>query len=768
MTRKNIQISFKQELFPVLLIILIVLLYFLPLFFGNIIYAGDPPSISDATEVNLALKFILFKDMRQSALPLWEDSISSGYPLLAESQIGFFYPFHLIFKWLPFLTAFNLQFFIHWILGAIFFYFYCRLIRLSRPASLLAAFSFIFSGYFVGHSKHLNLVEASIWLPLFLLLIELFWRSRKRIFLLLLAPILTLQFLAGHAQIVYYSIAFIILYFLGRLFYITQQQSSISFKERLSIATVFASSLFLGLGMSTMVILPTYELTNFSWRVGGLSHQAYLSVSYHLKNLIYWFFPFFYGNVAKGTYTLNAKQAGLPWETMSYIGLLPFLLALSAIHKIIIHKKFRSMAFFWLLIFFSSLLFILSLNSQLGYIFWYLVPGLSFFRAHARLILISIMAAAVLSAFGFDYLLGRIKKRVYISKIIIISIIGLSLVNLFYFNYNFNSFFNGHHWLEQPSSVRFLKQDKSYFRILSFGLDYTYNAFYQQSGQGWLANHYLFFNNREQLQPNTNAIFSIDNVENTLGLSFIRHAILISLANKYGIKTNLSNLDYPKENQVVLKDNYLKVFGMQNVKYLLTFYKLKNKNLTLVHQVKFKELQMPLNIYLNKYWLPRAYLVYNIINVPPPVGIRAADTKIQLAARMLADKINFSDTAIVEGFVQLKDTVKAGGAEQRVKILKWKNGVILLKTTSPQESFLVINNSYYPGWHAYLDNQEVYIYRTNYLYQGVKIPPGEHQVKLYFNPRSFNIGKQITFIFTALFIIIFMHYGFYALKQKQN
>jgi len=58
---------------------------------------------------------------------------------------------------------------------------------------------------------------------------------------------------------------------------------------------------------------------------------------------------------------------------------------------------------------------------------------------------------------------------------------------------------------------------------------------------------------------------------------------------------------------------------------------------------------------------------------------------------------------------------------------------------------------YYPaGWKAYVDGEEVPIYRANYLFRAVPVPAGEHTVTLRFEPESHRIGLIISWITTLL------------------
>lgn len=61
--------------------------------------------------------------------------------------------------------------------------------------------------------------------------------------------------------------------------------------------------------------------------------------------------------------------------------------------------------------------------------------------------------------------------------------------------------------------------------------------------------------------------------------------------------------------------------------------------------------------------------------------------------------------------------------------------------------FLVVLDSYYPGWKAYVDGRESGILRANYAFRAVEVPAGIHTVALSYSPRSFQVGFAVTAIF---------------------
>jgi hypothetical protein len=54
------------------------------------------------------------------------------------------------------------------------------------------------------------------------------------------------------------------------------------------------------------------------------------------------------------------------------------------------------------------------------------------------------------------------------------------------------------------------------------------------------------------------------------------------------------------------------------------------------------------------------------------------------------------------------------------------NNRLRLFVNTKEGSFLVLSDTYFPGWKAYLDGKPVKIFRANYSFRAVFIPPGKH------------------------------------------
>jgi Bacterial membrane protein YfhO len=57
---------------------------------------------------------------------------------------------------------------------------------------------------------------------------------------------------------------------------------------------------------------------------------------------------------------------------------------------------------------------------------------------------------------------------------------------------------------------------------------------------------------------------------------------------------------------------------------------------------------------------------------------------------------------------------------------------------------VVVAQSYYPAWHAYVDGQPTRLWRANYAFQALEVPAGRHQVEIVYQDHSFELGGIIS------------------------
>src|SRR5207249_2856778 len=69
-------------------------------------------------------------------------------------------------------------------------------------------------------------------------------------------------------------------------------------------------------------------------------------------------------------------------------------------------------------------------------------------------------------------------------------------------------------------------------------------------------------------------------------------------------------------------------------------------------------------------------------------------------------------------------------ADARAEVIRYTPESIVIDAVSEAGGFLVLTDRYDPGWRAWIDGAPAAIYRTDYLFRGLRLPSGRHRVEL--------------------------------------
>jgi hypothetical protein len=129
--------------------------------------------------------------------------------------------------------------------------------------------------------------------------------------------------------------------------------------------------------------------------------------------------------------------------------------------------------------------------------------------------------------------------------------------------------------------------------------------------------------------------------------------------------------------------------------------------------------------------LPRAYVV----------GAAAPGTD-EDALRFLLDP-----AADRRGSVVLADgrtLARAPAFSGTSRVSRWQPDDLEVEVEASAESFLVLVEAWDPGWRATVDGRAARVDRANFGFRAVGVPPGRHQVRLRYRPRSVTAGLAVS------------------------
>jgi uncharacterized membrane protein YfhO len=94
-------------------------------------------------------------------------------------------------------------------------------------------------------------------------------------------------------------------------------------------------------------------------------------------------------------------------------------------------------------------------------------------------------------------------------------------------------------------------------------------------------------------------------------------------------------------------------------------------------------------------------------------------------------------TAVVEG------PAPEGTAPGSVLSAEREPERLRIEAEAAGPAYLVVCDSYAPGWRAEIDGRPVPIYRTDYLVRGVAFPPGRHVLEMRYDPPEARLGLAL-------------------------
>ena len=78
---------------------------------------------------------------------------------------------------------------------------------------------------------------------------------------------------------------------------------------------------------------------------------------------------------------------------------------------------------------------------------------------------------------------------------------------------------------------------------------------------------------------------------------------------------------------------------------------------------------------------------------------------------------------------------------------------LVIEAEAPADGFLLLADTFYPGWTAQVDGNPTPIYRANLSVRGIRLAKGRHEVRFMFDPPGFTRGLQITLVAVSMLLL---------------
>ena len=791
--------------------ILPVLLCVVGFLFRDFIGSNDMLYGSDTLSLGYMAREFYANLIRNGVFPLWNPFILNGTPFL-ESLAGgdsLYPPSTLLLFFFQTHRALGWKLIFHIILAGFFMYKWIRSLHLTKKSAFISSIAYSLSPIMVTlvHGGQDGKIFVIALTPLLFWMAESFVSRPSPRSFSFLSLVIGSIILTTHFQMAYFLFAGAGFYTLTRII-VNKSPKAIpadntQFAGRIRLATYFGLAAILGLTLSAVQFFPaTSYVMEHSRRTATTiaatpeeSRSYSSSWSLHPEELVGLVIPEFVG----------VSNANEPWAQNTYWGRNGFkgnheylgiaVLFLAGIGLFCTRKKYlrnvmASMAMF-------ALLFSLGEHTPLWGLIYTTIPGINLFRAPSLAIFLVGFSAVTLMAVGLEevWTLGTPEqkdskwKRIWRFMFALISfmVIGLFLsksgvlanlwVNLLYPDISDNSrqilgnsqqfitrgFLNslvcltvvcltllglkGHLYSARIATVLiaitlvidFGRIDKSFIKTIDFesfrSADKQIETLMERQAQ---ETPFRVFSlnglNGQDVRP---GMFGLELVAGHHPNDLARHRDLIGMKGS-SLPMNL-----------LTSHNILR---MLNVRYVLWPNQLgKPSDQGLPQQIVDDLIMMPQadigNLSSQSIYafptLERARLVGEAVIIP--------DGEAALAF-ILSDQFDPTTQVVLHEPSPIE--LQAPSANGSVSWISRDINNMKLKVRTPNNTFLVLSDNWFPGWKARVNDANTDIMRVNHSLRGIPLVGGEHLIEIYYSSSIINWSAGLTGSTLALLLIL--------------
>ncbi len=703
------------------------------------------PKLSDSVSLFYPLKTLASDFEKKGELPLWNPYMFGGYPLFASVQLGLLFPtmiFYLIFS-SP--IAWTLQTMSQPILASFFMYLLLRYLKLDKLPSVFGSIAFGFGGFTILWMQWNTQATTALFLPILILLEDKYLVSKQLKWGILFSIFITLQILAGYLPIIPFTILSLIIWYIFRL------------KSKFFLRFTFF--IVLGIFLSAAFLLPVVEEIQISQRkveTLGLGNPFT-----PIQNFINLIAPDFFGNDATG----NFWGKGDHMDSSLYVGITALIFALFGIKKFFKKAEVK----FAISLFVISV--IISVSNPLSILLYKLNlwggPSITMNRVNFMMnFSLSILGAYGISAVRQSLEKLSLKPVMWVSTIVLGVSAGLFICkevflknlpseNLTHINIGLRNMILPSILITLVSLLIYLlnkyqpiKRIAVVIFILILILDlfhfgWKFNTFskpsliYPQTPVTDFLQRYpndRFISEQNILPANMWVPFKISSMGGYDGVYPLATAKLLAVADSNNVNAT------PMTRWGVLQNFNSKILDEGNTRFLLTLKKDSPDKIADKYKKVFEDKEV--SVLENSQSLSRVYLTKQVI--------KAEDNKT--LKLLLDDKFPIRETSITDDF-EFNNT-SSESLSTNLKYIPVTNSHVVIKSSSNIDAYLVVLDSFYPGWKALIDGKETIIHRTNYNFRGIVLPKGDHTIDFIYAPKSLEYGLAISALSLVIIILL--------------
>ena len=718
--------------------------------------------------------------IQSGRLPLWNPTLFAGAPLAADFQVGLLYPPNLI----AFLVARPFEYgalealaILHFWLASVCAYLLWRVVGGGLTGGLVAGVTYAYGGFMVAHLGHPPMLGVAAWLPLLLACLFLLLRRGSVRWVAVSALVLALMILAGHPQMLLFSLVAAGVWCGGVAWIECRRAGPASAAEGsapprrpltrawrswLAAGTGLAGALGLGLALAAPLLLPALQLGRRSVR-SALSYGETTAFSLRPMHLAQLLVPKAFGDSP----TSYLDALGFSGEVWFYSGVITILLAILGI---ILRPRWPIVIGLML----AALALVLALGPVTplhGWLYRF-APGFGQVRAPGRWSLLYSLGLALAAAGGAGILVGLARAHLATTTPALRRAAGwlagfaglLALVLLALTGFLLNprdpsaplmNFLNGLGWLLLllllALAVLALLARRAVPGVVAGGLiaslvvldlfsaHAAFNPTTADLTSGFQHAEIVAALRESGMPP---AAIRLDSDTGAPTLWQPAAAAVLGLRDVAGAYNPLGLADYANFYDAARRDRAAPLYDLLAVSHIVA----RPDKLPPAGQLTpVMTTQDGLVLHERAGSMPRAAVVHGARRLSDPEAVLAALRDPSFDPRREALLLGSGETA-APGM--------SAAPMRPATIVHEEPDRLEIQATADAPGYLVIADTYYPGWRAEVNGQPVALERANYTFRAVPLPPGQHTVRLIFDPPLWRLGWLISLPALALVLAL--------------
>ncbi|HSW46847.1 MAG TPA: glycosyltransferase family 39 protein [Phycisphaerae bacterium] len=701
-------------------------------------------------------------ELSAGRLPLWNPYNYGGIPFAANPQCSVFYPLSWLYLLVPVIHAHKWMIALHAFLAGLFMHLYLRRAGVGQTAATVACLPWMFGSYFMANAAvgHLTMIFTMTWLPIALYCYERALESRQTRWLFWTGFVLGVQILAGEPQNCYYTALLVSTYGLirsmGRDVSDRAWWHPARFGRWLTGLAIIGVLAVLASGIQFFL---TAEYLFHSDRVAN-TYDFATNRSFPPGSFLGFLIP--WSSDVRGMSFIAGEKilyVETNWEFAGYIGIFTLVLA-----GLSLNVRRNPPLLAAKVLFAGALVLMLGRYTPLYHLLYAGLPGLNLFRIPARALVIAVWALSVMAAFGLDWMIqpGELRWRAVRWRRIAmaaLTLVGMAVILQVSF---------GGVSKQVPKTGRFWETVFQTINLtdvvilgpivlplvglLLLGLLPLLPRRAVIAGVALLVGADLFWampdfhlqkysserddrlqalsRLRSQIEAEGNPCrFDASPRDVTANLALAARVENINgywpfaLGRFYRFVHWMRGYTAPIQDRHQFNERIYEIENAFPLRVMNVRYGLQKNSAT--ETIEWLE---------NPCYLPRAWLVERFEVIPDEEAAlqRLKDPAFDPAAAVLLER---------DPGIQLAPSDSPIGSCTARRV---EGPGLDIHTDTVRPGLLVISETFYPGWRAFLDDKPVSLMRANDVISALCLPAGKHRITLRYEPLSFKLGCAAT------------------------